>query len=84
MSGHKQARFQVFVRNGCHLCDDMLEQLRQLSTEHDFDLGIIDISGKPELEKAYGTKVPVLTYRQQEICHYYLDLQRFRELMGGS
>ena len=74
-------QFQVYVRYGCHLCDEMLQHLNVLASEYDFDLVAIDINGKDELEKQYGDKIPVLVYRQQEVCRYILDEQRFRQIM---
>jgi thiol-disulfide isomerase/thioredoxin len=75
-------QFQVYIRYGCHLCDEMLEHLNILAREYDFDVTAIDITGKDDLERLYGNKVPVLMCQQQEVCHYSLDVQRFRELTG--
>jgi len=76
-------QFQVYMRYGCHLCDEMLEHLHILAKEYDFDVTATDITGKDDLERRYGTKVPVLMYQQQEVCHYHLDVNRFRKLMGN-
>ena len=75
-------QFQVYIRYGCHLCDEMLEHLKILGSEYHFNVSVIDITGKDDLERLYGNKVPVLVCQQQEVCHYHLDVPRFRELMG--
>lgn len=49
----------------------------QLQAE--FDLELITINNSPELERQYGTKVPVLLEQSEEICHYFLDEKRLRE-----
>ncbi len=77
-------QFQVYSRYGCHLCDEMLEHLNVFANEYDFELTVIDITGKDDLERQYGNKVPVLVCQQQEVCHYHLDVNRFREIMGNS
>ena len=76
--------FQVYVKYGCHLCDDMLEHLNLLKTEVDFEVEQIDIVSDPELEAQYGLKVPVLVSNDVEICHYHLDVAQFRKLLQQS
>jgi len=73
---------QVYSRYGCHLCEEMLEHLRLLKDEYDFEVIEIDINGNSDLEKRYGLKVPVLICQEQEICHYSLDVKKFRAIMN--
>ncbi len=63
----------MYTREGCHLCEDMLQELNYRRESQAFTLHLVDIAGKPELESLYGTKVPVLTHAGEEICNYYLD-----------
>jgi len=63
----------LYIRNGCHLCEDMLQQLNLKQASLGFKLQTVEITGKPALESLYGTKVPVLTCAGQEVCHYFLD-----------
>ena len=63
----------VYTRNGCHLCEDMLQELQQRQASMAFQLQVIEIDDRPELESSYGTKVPVLVCDGQEVCHYFLD-----------
>ncbi|MDH5179935.1 MAG: glutaredoxin family protein [Gammaproteobacteria bacterium] len=63
----------VYHRTGCHLCEDMIAQLLALQQQFGFSLQQLDIQDDPELEAAYGTKVPVLLADGHEICHYFLD-----------
>jgi len=78
------AQLTMFSRDGCHLCEDMFEQLTALQQDYDFQINVIDISGDPHLEDQFGQKVPVLTYQDKEICHYYLDVANFKSLMKQS
>ncbi len=75
-------QLQVYSRYGCHLCEEMLEHLRLLMGEYDFEVTEIDIAGNSDLEKQYGLKVPVLICQEQEICHYSLDVKHFRDIMN--
>ena len=65
---------RVYVRSGCHLCDAMLAELEANRQQGKFELEVVDILGRSELESRYGSLIPVLcTAEDEEICHYYLD-----------
>ena len=67
-------RLRVYVRSGCHLCDAMLAELDSSRQLGEFELEVVDILGRPELESRYGRLIPVLcTEGDEEICHYFLD-----------
>lgn len=67
-------RLRVYVRSGCHLCDAMLAELDTSPQQGKFELEVVDILGRPELETRYGRWIPVLcTAGDEEICHYFLD-----------
>ncbi len=79
---------RVYVRSGCHLCDDMLQTLNELQPEHGFELEVIDILGNSRLEGEHGQFVPVLCGRRsgnwEEICHYFLDLVALKQYFGTT
>lgn len=66
-------RLTFYYRSGCHLCDDMWQQLQEFRKERAFELDPVDVDGSPQLQARYGTLVPVLARGDQELCHYYLD-----------
>ena len=63
----------VYVRKHCHLCEDMIADLRSWGGEFPFSLEICDVDATTETQRLYGEKVPVLLVDDEEICHYYLD-----------
>tara|TARA_B100001964_G_C13813017_1_gene413880 strand:+ start:214 stop:576 length:363 start_codon:yes stop_codon:yes gene_type:complete len=63
----------VYVRQHCHLCEDMIADLRDWTGEFPFSLEICDVDATTETQRLYGEKVPVLLVDNEEICHYYLD-----------
>lgn len=69
----------LYIREGCHLCDDMEQALREYAAELDFEIRRVPIDNDAELEQAYGTKVPVLVRDGEEICHYFLDTQALNQ-----
>ena len=63
----------VYVRKHCHLCEDMIADLRSWDGEFPFSLEICDVDVAVETQRLYGEKVPVLLVDDEEICHYYLN-----------
>ena len=72
----------LFIREGCHLCDDMEQAVREYESEFDFEIQRVPIDNDAELEQAYGTLVPVLVYGDVEICHYFLDKQALKRVLS--
>jgi glutaredoxin len=73
-----QHELTVFVRQGCHLCADMLRDLEYLKSEWDFRYRVRDVDEDPMLEQRYGERVPVLVAGVTELCWYFLDADRLR------
>ncbi|MGB7932515.1 MAG: glutaredoxin family protein [Gammaproteobacteria bacterium] len=71
----------VFVRQGCHLCTDMLQSLEYLKSELDFRYRVRDVDEDAALAARYGDRVPVLVADATELCWYFLDTDRLREYL---
>lgn len=63
----------LYTRTDCHLCEDMQQALSALEDELDFMITIISIENNDELERAYGTRVPVLKLKNKMVCEYFFD-----------
>jgi glutaredoxin len=77
----------LYYREGCHLCETMLQALWGLQVRLGFDLQVQDIDRDPQLAQRYDEWVPVLVGGDQEICHYHLDqpaLEAFLEAGQGG
>ena len=70
-----KARLVIYVRADCHLCEDMVDQLRELQAAYSFEIEYRDVDFRPSWSQTYGDKVPVLLYGGVEICRYFLDLR---------
>ena len=82
MSEAGERRLQLYVRRGCTLCEDMASDLDSFSGELGFSIERIDIDRDPELRKRFDVLVPVLMFRQQEICRYFLDTVALRSALA--
>jgi len=64
----------LYYREGCHLCETMLQALRGLQHDMGFEILLVDIDRDPGLRQRYDEWVPVLCMGELEICHYQLDV----------
>lgn len=51
----------MYTRQGCHLCENAWQVLEQARQHYGFALRQVDIDDNPELVRAYGECVPVVT-----------------------
>lgn len=73
----------LHYREGCHLCEDMEQQLHELLEPGSFTLIRIDIDEDSLLKEAYNVRVPVLSCDQIDVCEHFLDLQAVKEALAG-
>jgi len=72
-------QWTVYSRAGCSLCEHMLEELAELlGPQAAAAVQVVDIEGDPELERKYGTRIPVLLADGEFVCAYRLDAERVR------
>jgi len=67
-------RLTLLSRAYCHLCEDMHSALQRLQGRFAFEVEVVDVDSRPELEARWGDKVPVLLDGEIELCHYHLDV----------
>ena len=77
----------LYGKPGCHLCDDaraVVERahgiIRSSSRE-------VDVTLDPELNRAYGERIPVLELDGEELFEFFVDeaeLRRRVDRVGGS
>jgi glutaredoxin len=75
------AELTVYVRQGCHLCAEMLQVLEDLKPELGFRYRVRDVDDDAALTARYGVRVPVLVGGTTELCCYFLDARRLREYL---
>lgn len=71
----------LYVRHGCHLCDQFLVDLSlELGPALD-QLQVIDVDSDTDLAVRYGLRVPVLEAHGQLICEAALDPVRLKDAL---
>jgi hypothetical protein len=60
----------------------MLAALESLRGEFSFAVEVVDIDACPAKLARYDQRVPVLTFNDEEICNYFFDSPKVREVLG--
>lgn len=68
----------VYSRHGCHLCESAEKTINSLAQDLEFSVEILYIDGNEELEKLYGTEVPVIHINGEHHDFYSVDPVRFK------
>jgi len=79
---NKHSLLTVYGRAYCHLCDEMIADLRELQNDIAFEFEVIDVDSDRALEARFGAYVPVLAAAGVELCHYHLDVAKVNEYLG--
>jgi hypothetical protein len=72
---------RLYVREGCHLCDEFLLDLSLDLGARQADLAVIDVDGDPPLAARYGLRVPVLEDGGAVVCEGTYDRERVRRAL---
>lgn len=84
-SGHP-IKFTLYSRTYCHLCDDMLEQLKTHLNDTSIIVDVVDVDADEALIARFDELVPVLfgekrEQEAQQICHYFLDVEKLKAFL---
>ena len=71
---------QVYSRQGCHLCEVLLESLLPM-VRGTFEIEVLDIDTRLEWQDQYGTRIPVVEIDGRMVCEYHLDRQAIVDLL---
>ena len=71
----------LYVREGCHLCEQFLMDLSLEIGPAMERLVVVDVDGDPDLATRYGLRVPVLAVGADVLCEGVLDPERLRSVI---
>ncbi len=64
----KRPILTLYGRDGCHLCDEALRELRSLAALFECDVETVDIESDDELLRRYMFEIPVVAVGDVEIA----------------
>lgn len=74
-------KLTLMFREYCSLCHKMRDELKPFQDEYGFGLDVFDVDDDPALEEKYNELVPVLLAGDKEICYWYLDEEKLRQVL---
>jgi glutaredoxin len=81
----ESARITLLTRPGCHLCDFAREALARVRADTGVDWVEVNVASDPELERDYGSRIPVVLLDGVEHDYFRVDEERLRrDLLVGS
>ena len=75
---------EVYSREGCFLCEDMLEALRQFQDELDYTIRVYDIDEEEKLYARYNALVPLVSLNGRELMRYHFELATLRTALENA
>jgi predicted thioredoxin/glutaredoxin len=70
---------ELVTRQGCHLCEEALEQLRELG----LDVLVRDVDQDAELFRLYDFRVPVVLHGDRVIAEGKIDLPALKRALSA-
>jgi hypothetical protein len=72
---------RLYSRPGCHLCDDVRALILAERDRTAFVFEDVDVSTGEDLEREYGTRIPVVEVDGAEVAEISLDPDEFAAVM---
>jgi hypothetical protein len=66
------ATMTVYSRQGCHLCEQLIEELLPMIRGR-LDLDVRDIDTNPDWHERFWQDIPVVEFEGEVICRHFLD-----------
>ena len=76
-------RVTLFMKPGCHLCEDAEALLLRLQNELPFDLQLVDITADATLYDRYKEAVPVVEWNGEELLSAPIGETMARTILGA-
>ncbi len=76
-------KLQVFSRRGCHLCEQLIDELMPLIRGR-LELAVCDIDTREDWCNEYDTRGPVVIYDGDFICQYHLDRDALTRILSNT
>ena len=74
--------FQVYSREGCHLCEILIAELLVLLHGR-AEVQVHDIDSRADWRQEYDVRVPVVELDGSVLCEYSLDRARVLKALSG-
>jgi len=77
-----KARFLLYSRPDCGLCEEMLLALQSLPQAREFAIDVVDVDDDPAARLRYGHKIPVLLLGGELVCRGQFDAEEVHKALA--
>lgn len=77
------AKLKVYSRQGCHLCEQLVEELLPL-VRGKLEIEVCDVDAREDWCRQYASRVPVVEYDGELVCQYHLDREALARILGNG
>ena len=74
----------MYLRPGCHLCEQALAELAPVLAEFGAGLRTVDIETDDELHRRYLERIPVIALDGEELYDFHLDAGDLRRRLAAA
>ena len=78
-----KAHVVLYSKPGCHLCEEMKEELNRAGCSDLYELEEVNIEDATDLFARYRYEIPVLSINGVEAFRYHLRAHEFRNYLTG-
>jgi len=78
------SRLALYSREGCGLCEEMLEELIPWARARGLAVEVLDVDADPDARRRYGYRVPVLVLDGEPVQHGRLEIDALERLLGTA
>ena len=72
----------VYSRRGCHLCEDLIEQLLPI-IDGKLQLEVRDVDTNTAWRDRWATDIPVVVHEGEVVCMHFLDRDAITGILRG-
>jgi len=74
------SRLTLYSREGCHLCEELLAELRPWAAARGATVELLDVDADPATRRRYGHRIPVLLVDGEPAASGRLDWEALERL----
>ena len=74
---------RVYSRRGCHLCEELVEELLPL-VRGKLEVEVVDIDSREDWRTDYDIRIPVVEFEGRAICEYRLDRAAISAILAAQ
>ena len=74
----------VYSRDGCHLCDRAIDELRPLCEDPALRLEVVDIEADRRLHALYLERIPVIALDGEELYDFFVDIPDLKARLAAQ